>query len=66
MNLDLALRDLAGGALQEKGNQHDARLRPGTEWFVTSHAREQKRRFKAPVSQGKTPPYEPPQGESSG
>ena len=30
-----ALRDLAGREQEDKGDQAEARLRPGTEWFVT-------------------------------
>ncbi len=29
------LRDLAGRGQQDRGDQAGARLRPGTEWFVT-------------------------------
>ena len=37
-----ALRDLAGREEQDRGDQVDARLRPGTEWFVTGNAGEQR------------------------
>jgi hypothetical protein len=37
----LALRDLAGREHQDRGDRVGARLRPGTEWFVTKHPVEQ-------------------------
>ena len=35
-----ALRDLTGREQQDKGEQVGARLRPGTEWFVTERTGE--------------------------
>jgi hypothetical protein len=36
-----ALRGLAGGHMQDEDDQTGARLRPGTEWFVTRNTGEQ-------------------------
>ena len=38
-----ALRDLAGRYPQDRGDQVDARLRPGTEWVVTENTGEPSR-----------------------
>ena len=46
-----ALRDLAGREQQDKGDQLGARLRPGTEWFVTGQTREQEL-FEIEIIQG--------------
>jgi hypothetical protein len=35
-NPGLALRNLAGQWVQDRGDQVGARLRPGTKWFVTT------------------------------